>query len=78
MDSAIGFLFVMVVLCLFLFLGGLAYKNRAIIAKWLNAPYYAEDDRELKLSRRIEDCQREVRDIQRRKAETEAKAETGD
>lgn len=71
MEMAIGFFFVMLVICLFLFLLAFAYKNRAWIGKWLDAPYYAEEDRELRLRRELEDCQRELDHIEKRKIATE-------
>jgi hypothetical protein len=40
----------------------LAYliRNREAIKKWMNAPYYAENDRELYLTRRKEDVEKEL------------------
>lgn len=70
MDAAIGFLFVLIVLLLLFFGLALLYKNRAVVGKWLNSPYYACDDRELKLHRRIEDAQTELDSISEKKTET--------
>ncbi len=70
MDSAIGFLFVLMVLFLLFFCLALLYKNRVVVGKWLNSPYYACDDRELKLRRRIEDSEKELNDIEAKKTET--------
>lgn len=69
MDAAIGFLLTLVFLALFAYVLGLGYKNRVMIQRWLNMPYYAEDDRKLRLKRRIEDSQKELADLE--KAETE-------
>lgn len=66
MDSAIGFLFTMVVLAGVGFGFAILYKNRIPVTKWLNAPYYAEDDRKLRLQRRIEDAQKELEAIEQR------------
>ncbi len=64
MDAAIGFLLVLISLALLTYALALVYKDRAIVRKWLNAPYYAEDDRKLKLRRRIEDLANELADIE--------------
>ena len=37
-----------------------AYRNRRAIGQWLNWPYYAEDDREVRLRRTKEDAEREL------------------
>jgi len=75
--AAIDLLLTLVVLCLFGLFLGFAYRNRASIKKWLNTPYYAEDDRKLKLQRRIEDAQHEIADIDKKEAAAE-KAEAGE
>ena len=64
MDAAIGFLLVLIFLALLAFSLALVYKNRALVKKWLNAPYYAEDDRKLNLRRRIEDSANELAEIE--------------
>ena len=75
MESAIGFLMSLIFILLFIFALGVAYKNRAYICKWLNSPYYASDDRKLRLKRKIEDAQAEIEDIEaREKAETEGES----
>jgi hypothetical protein len=37
-----------------------AYREREAIKKWIKAPYFAEDDRELKLQRRKDDIEKEL------------------
>ena len=37
-----------------------AYRRREDIRKWLNAPYYADNDRALSLTRRKEDIEKEL------------------
>jgi len=69
MDAAIGFLFAMVVLAGVIFALAIAFKNRNAIKRWLNTPYYAEDDRRLRLHRRMEDAQKELEELD--KAEPE-------
>jgi hypothetical protein len=45
---------------LHILLAAYAYKRRYALLKWLEYPYYAEDDRELRLQRRVEDAQHEL------------------
>ncbi len=71
MDAALGFFFVMLTLLLF-FLGlAYAYRNLNVIKAWLNTPYYANEDRRLRLRRRIEDAEKEIEELD--KAETDPK-----
>lgn len=60
MDSAIGFIVVLLTLLVALLGLAMVYKNRAAVKRWLNAPYYTEDDRVIRLKRRMEDTQREL------------------
>ncbi len=64
MDAAIGFLLVLIFLALLTFGLALVYKDRTIVKKWLNAPYYAGNDQKLNLKRRIEDSARELAEIE--------------
>jgi len=70
MDAAIGFLLVLIFLALLCLVLAIVYRNRVAVKKWLNAPYYAEDDRKLNLQRRKEDCEKELDDIKKKEAET--------
>ena len=68
MEGAFGFLLGLTFLC-FLFFGlALLYKNRAEVSKWLNTPYYAEEDRKLRLQRKIENAQKELEAIEKAEA----------
>ena len=60
MESAISFLLCLIFLGLVTLGAAIAYKRRDAIAKWLNTPYYAESDRRLRLTRRIEDAEKEL------------------
>ena len=60
MEAAIGFIVIMMTMLGGVGVLGIAYKNRASIKRWLNAPYYSEDDREVRLKRRREDIDREI------------------
>ena len=64
MDSAIGLMFSLIFLTAFCFGLAILYKNRSPVQKWLNTPYYAEDDRKLKLERRIADATKELEHLQ--------------
>ena len=68
MEGAISFMLCLIFLGVVVFMLGIVYRNRVSISKWLNTPYYAEEDRKLKLQRRIEDAQAELTEIE--KAET--------
>ena len=76
MDSAIGFLLCLIFLGVVVFGVGVAYRNRAAISRWLNSPYYAADDRRLKLRRRIEDSEKELEALDEK--ELNAKNNEGD
>ena len=65
MDAAIGFMFSLLFLSIFIVACAIAYKNRAAIKKWLNTPYHAEDDRKLRLQRIIEDAEKELESIEK-------------
>ena len=69
MDGGIGLLFSLLTLIAFCFGLGLVFKNRSLVQQWLNTPYYAEDDRKLKLRRKIEDCQAELTAIEEQEKE---------
>ena len=70
MEAAAGLFLVLLILILFVVFLGYCYRHRAVISKWLQPPYYAVDDRELKLKRRIEDAEKELETIEKEKAET--------
>ncbi len=70
MDTAIGFFMVLVFLSLFIILIGFTYKQRAQVAKWLNYPYYSVDNREVSLTRKIEDAQAELQWIEKNRDKT--------
>ena len=69
MEAAASLFFCLIILALFIIGLAYAYKRRANISKWLNTPYYAEDDRKLKLERRIEDASAELKEIEKAEAE---------
>lgn len=73
MDAAAGFILVLIFLLLLALLSGYAYRRRADIAKWLNYPYFACEDRKLYLQRKLEDAQKELEAIEAQ----EKKSETG-
>lgn len=70
MDAAIGFLLCLIFLALLVLGVAIAYRRRNEIRRWLNSPYYAADDRRLRLRRRIEDAEKELEELD--KAETES------
>jgi len=55
-------LVVFLILDLHIFLGLMAYKRRRAIGRWLEYPYYTEDDRETMIQRNIEDKKRSIED----------------
>ncbi len=63
MDAAVGFMLVLLFLSLFALVLAILYKRRDYIRRWLNTPYYAEDDRKLRLQRRIEDAKKELEEL---------------
>lgn len=69
MEAAAGLFFSLIALAAFAFGAAVLYRNRISVAKWLNAPYYADEDRKLKLKRRIEDSEKELADIEQKEAE---------
>lgn len=67
--SGIGLLFVLTVVILSL---AYSFKYRRRISRWLDYPYFAEEDRKLNLKRTIEDAQKELEWVeQHRQTETE-------
>lgn len=70
MEAAAGLFFSLIALAVFGFGIAVLYRNRASVSKWLNAPYYADEDRKLRLKRRIEDSQKELADIEQKEVET--------
>lgn len=70
MEAAASLFFCLIILALFVIGLGYAYKKRAAIQKWLNTPYYASDDRRLRLKRKIEDAERELQALEKEEAET--------
>ena len=70
MEGVLSLFFGLILLALVGFGLCIAYKQRAYLAKWFNSPYYAIDDRKLRLHRRIEDAQAELEDIEKAEAET--------
>ncbi len=64
MDSAMGVLVMVIILGVCAFGMGLLYKNRVTVAKWLNMPYFATDDRKLKLQRLLADTQAELKSME--------------
>lgn len=71
MEAAASLFLCLGILALFVVSLAYVYKRRENIKKWLNPPYYAEDDRELRLKRRIQDCQAELDAINKAKNEIE-------
>ena len=66
MAELVGTLVILAVLCL---LAAILYRNRVSVSKWLKVPYSPEDDRKLKLQRRIEDAQIELEALEKNEAE---------
>ena len=64
MDAAMGVLVMVIILGVCAFGMGLLYKNRVTVAKWLNMPYFATDDRKLKLQRLLADTQAELKSME--------------
>lgn len=71
MESVLALFFGIILLGLVGFGFAILYKQRAHVAKWLQAPYYACDDRKLHLKRKIEDAQTELEAIEKAEAETQ-------
>lgn len=65
--------FSILLFCSVVFLAlGFGLRHRTSINKWLNPTYYACDDRKLRLQRKIEDAQNELKWIEKQEqAETE-------
>lgn len=73
-----GFFAFFLILILIVLLG-ILYKQRHVVARWLNDTNLTVTDakRKKNLLRTIEDAQEEIREIERREAR-KSKAETGD
>lgn len=60
MEAVISFFLVLVILALVVFGLMVVYKYRRQIAKWVDYPYYANEDRDQFLRRKIEDAEKEL------------------
>ena len=70
MEGVFALFFGFIIMALVVVAVGIAYKQRAFLSKWLQAPYYASEDRKLTLKRRMEDAQAELEAIEKAEAET--------
>lgn len=71
MEGVFALFFGFIIMALVIFGLAIGYKQRAYLSKWLQAPYFASEDRELLLKRRIEDATAELEAIEKAKAETQ-------